>query len=200
MARRRKRVRLEDGLKLDLNKLFRDGIAEEGEVRRRLICWTRTATCETVASGIVETELRTDGDGWLTLKVGELYQAIKLRGAPRHYGGRQWYALCPELWCKVSVLWLPPSANRFLSRQACGRAAYTSQFETPHDRGFSQSEKIRRRLCGKHGASSDDAIGRKPKGMHWRTYEALLDRWEAYELKCNLHFIRAVARLEHRRI
>ena len=67
-------------------------------------------------------------------------------------------------------------------------------------RAFSQSEKIRRRLRGKDCASSDEAIARKPKGMHRRTFDALLDRWEAYELECNLHFIRAAARLKSRRI
>ena len=35
MARWRKRVRLEDGPKLDLNRLIREGLAKSGERRRR---------------------------------------------------------------------------------------------------------------------------------------------------------------------
>ena len=37
MARWRERVRLEDGLKLDLNKLVRAGLAKRGEERQRCI-------------------------------------------------------------------------------------------------------------------------------------------------------------------
>jgi hypothetical protein len=127
MARWRKRVRLEDGPKLDLNRLIREGFAKQGEKRRRYICWRLTSTGETVAVGEVETELSADGDGWLTLKLGELDQQIKLRGAPRRFGGFQWYFLCPATRRPVSVLWSPPGAQRFQSRQAWGRRSPTDR-------------------------------------------------------------------------
>ena len=40
MARWLERVRLEDGLKLDLNKLLRDGFGKTDEWRRRSIQWS----------------------------------------------------------------------------------------------------------------------------------------------------------------
>ena len=33
--------------------------------------------------------------------------------------------------------------------------------------------------------SIDGPMPRKPMGMHWRTYEAILNRCEAYEMQCN---------------
>jgi hypothetical protein len=197
MARWRKRVRLEDGPKLDLNRLIREGFAKQGEKRRRYICWTLTSTGETVAAGDVETELRADGDGWLTLKLGELDQRIKLRGAPRRFGGFQWYFLCPATWRPVSVLWFPPGAKRFQSRQTWGRqVAYGSQFDTPSDRAFSRAEEIRNRLGGRDFVAPDGSAPPKPKGMHWRTYGALLECCEAYELKCDLYLVGLAARLK----
>ena len=38
----------------------------------------------------------TDGRrGWICLELGDLDQWIELIALPRHYGGRQWYFLCP---------------------------------------------------------------------------------------------------------
>jgi hypothetical protein len=97
------------------------------------------------------------------------------------------------------VLWLIPGADRFLSRQAWGRrVTYGSQLETLRDRAQSQAEKIRRRLGGKQYLSYAVSDPPKPKGMHWRTYEAHLERCEAYELKCNLDFVACAERLRMR--
>jgi hypothetical protein len=147
--------------------------------------------------GDVETELSADGDGWLTLKLGELDQQIKLRGAPRRFGGFQWYFLCPATRRPVSVLWSPPGAKRFQSRQACGRqVAYGSQFDTPSNRAFSRAEEIRNRLSGRDFVTPDGSAPPKPKGMHWRRYGALLERCDAYELKCDLYLVGLAARLK----
>jgi hypothetical protein len=109
MARARERVRLEDGLKLDLNRLIRNGCAQPGESRRSCISWKYMATDETSASGTIEMHLRREGYGTTALNLGELGQIISLGAVPRHFGGPQWYFLCPALEQKVSVLWLPPS-------------------------------------------------------------------------------------------
>jgi hypothetical protein len=199
MARWRERARLESGLKLDLNKLIRDGFAKQGERRRRVISWTYINTGETVASGSIETELRAHGNGWLTINLGGLDQSIRLRGVPRHFGGVQSYFACPQLGRNVSVLWMPPGAKRFLSRQAWGRqVAYGSQFETWHDRTLSLAQDIRYRLGGKDFISIAGAMPPKPKGMHWRTYEALVKRCKAHEIKCNLYFWQFGSRLRSR--
>jgi hypothetical protein len=196
MPRGRERIRLEDGLKLDLNKLMRDGFAKRGEFRRRLIDWHRIPSGEIVALGTIETDLSSEPFGWLALKLGRVDQRIQLGAVPRHFGGAQWYFMCPATGGDVSVLWLLPGANRFLSRQAWRRrVAYGSQFETPHDRALSAAQDLRYRLGGKDYVSLLDGIPPpKPKGMHWRTYEAKIKRCEAYEGICNQHLIRFVAR------
>ncbi len=66
---------------------------------------------------------------------------------PRHFGGRQWYFVCPRTCRSVSVLWKPPGATQFASRQFWGRqVAYASQFETPSDRALRGKAKIKARL------------------------------------------------------
>jgi hypothetical protein len=195
MPRWRERVRREDGLKLDLNKLMRDGFAKRGEFRRGLIHWCRIPSGEIVASGIIEADLSSGPFGWLMLKLGRIDQKIQLRAVSRHFGGAQWYFICPAAGRKVSVLWLPPGADRFWSRQAWGRqVAYGSQFETPLDRALSAAQDIRYRLGGKDYISLEELSPPKPKGMHWCTYEAKINRCEAYEAICNQHLMRFVAR------
>jgi hypothetical protein len=54
MGRWRYRVRLEDGLKLDLNRLFLDAVATRGEVRRAVITWHRSSSGDIVVAGTIE--------------------------------------------------------------------------------------------------------------------------------------------------
>jgi hypothetical protein len=179
MGRWRTRARLEDGLRLDLNSLFREGCAKRGEMRRRVISWDRDG--DLVGAGIIETDFQEEPFGWITLKLGKLEQRLQCGGAWRNFGGIQWYFICPA-GGNASVLWLPLGAARFMSRKAWGRrVAYRSQFETPRHGAQSQAEKIRRRLGEEEHPSSAATDPAKPKGMHWRTYEAHLERCEAYE-------------------
>jgi hypothetical protein len=199
MGRWRSRVRLEAGLKLDLNRLFRDGLAKRGEVRRAVISWHRGSFDDIVAAGPIEADFRQEPFGWITVKLGKLEQRLQCSGEWRNFGGIQWYFICPGVGARASVLWLIPGADRFLSRQAWGRrVAYGSQFETPRDRAQSQAEKIRRRLGGAQYLAHAVPDPPKPKGMHWRTYGAQLERFEAYEIKCNLYFLASAERLHAR--
>jgi hypothetical protein len=104
MPRPRERVRLEDGLKLDLNKLLRDGFAKRGELRGGLIHWRRIPSGEIVSLGIIEADLSSGPFGWLTLKLGGVEQKIPLQAASRHSGGAQWYFVCPATGRDASVL------------------------------------------------------------------------------------------------
>lgn len=68
-------------------------------------------------------------DGWLRIQIGELVQTIILIPRPRHFGGHQWYFVCPVTNRYCSVVWMPPGATRFCSRQTWRRqVAYASQF------------------------------------------------------------------------
>jgi hypothetical protein len=200
MRRWRQRVRLEDGLKLDLNRLVRLGVVRPGQSLRGGIAWSYKYTNEPVASGMLATESHGDW-GSLRLELGSLDQRIELVSVPRHFGGAQWYFLCPFTRRRVSVLWKPPGANRFGSRQTWGRqVAYGSQFEPWNDRALKRAREIRYRLGGENFVALDGLQPPRPKGMHWRTYEAQLERAEAYEMKCELYLAGLIARLNGRGI
>jgi hypothetical protein len=198
MARWRERVRLEDGLKLDLNKLLRDGIGKTGERRWRSIQWNYVGTGEVIASGSLEMDLSYDEDAGAALRLGRLEQFIQLQREPRRFGEGQWYCICPSTGLLASVFWLPRFASRFASRQTWGkRVAFGSQFQAPLDRALTRARDIRTRLGGREYAS---LIGRltppKPKGMRWRTYDRVISKSEAHEKTSNFHLTSFLARLE----
>ena len=58
------------------------------------------------------------------------------------------------------------------------KLAYACQRESDDDRAARRAETIRRRLEWEPGILNGD--GRKPKGMHWRTYERLKATHDAY--------------------
>jgi hypothetical protein len=46
----------------------------------------------------------------------------------------------------------------------------------------------------------DGSIPPKPKGMHWRTYEAALDRCQAYLNKSNFYWAGFIGKLGHKNL
>lgn len=189
MGQWRQRVRLEDGLKLDLNQLVRLGLVRPGHSLRVGIAWSYAYSNNRVASGMLTSEF-SHGRGSLRLELGDLDQRIELVAAPRHFGGLQWYFVCSFTGRRVSVLWKPPGATRFGSRQTWGRqVAYGSQFEAWNYRALRRAQDIRYRLGGIHYVALDGLQPPKPKGMHRRTYQAQLKRAEVYEMKCDLYLV-----------
>ena len=182
MPRTRERVCLQDGLKLDLNRLARKGFIKPGEtIGARGIAWTHSYWGE-IASGIISADMSGQGEGWLRIQLGNLDQRISLLSRPRHFGGRQWYFVCPVMNRLASVLWKPPGATRFCSRQTWSRqVAYQSQFKDAANRAHAGKEKIKSRLIADSDPDEWD-LPPKPKWMRWNTYnryEAKFDHCEA---------------------
>src|SRR3954453_1158380 len=95
MPRPRERVCLQDGLKLDLNKLARNGFVRPGsQTGGRGIRWTHSYWGE-IATGIISADMSGNSEGWFRVQLGNLDQTIVLIARPRHLGGRQWYFMCP---------------------------------------------------------------------------------------------------------
>ncbi len=89
-----------------------------------------------------------------------------------NYGGdRPWFR-CPGCRRRVALLYGGP---RFRCRQ-CHGLAYRSTREDALTRAFGRANDLARRAGGMAGIP-----GRKPHGMHWRTYERLIERWEEAE-------------------
>jgi len=198
MARWRERVRLEDGFKLDLNVLVRQGLVRPGAHCSGSIHWRYRFGGEEVARGWISADMTGEWVGSFRLEFGGAVQVIALAAQPRRFGGRQWYFVCPSTARLISVLWRPPGARSFGSRQAWGRqVAYASQFETCHGRALTRAQDIRFQLGGADCVSLLDGIDPpRPKGMHWATYERKIKKCHRYELICNQYLAGALARFK----
>lgn len=185
MPRPCQRVRLESGLKLDLNRLARRGFIQPGAHTGSGINWTNNYSSEEIASGFITADMSgTDGpNGWFRIQIGSLDQRIHLVVRPRHFGGRQWYFVCPYMNRCASVLWKPPGARDFSCRQNWGRqVAYNSQFSDRINRAHQGKAKINSRLCLIGGLNpSDWEFPPKPKWMRWRTYKRAEEQFDRYE-------------------
>jgi hypothetical protein len=191
---------LQEGLKLDLNLLVRQGLIAPGSATGpHSIRWTNRNSGEVIASGWISADMRSDIEGLLHIQIGELDQTITLVPLSRHYGGRQWFFVCPVTNGRASVLWLPPGAQQFASRHAWpGRVAYSSQFMTPTDRAQLGKERIKRRLIGELDPEAWD-LPPKPKWMRWKTYHRLVDQFEKYEATLDAGALSRASRLIRRR-
>jgi hypothetical protein len=182
MPRPRQRACLNQGLKLDLNKLGRQGLVRPGARSGPTgICWNSAYWGE-IASGLITANMEGRYEGWLRIQIGDLDQRIILVPRPRHFGGYQRYFVCPVMNCDCSVVWLPPGASRFCSRQKWGRrrVAYASQFADSDNRARLGQAKIKAKLIS--DLDPDDwELPPKPKWMRWSTYKRYVERYDAYE-------------------
>jgi hypothetical protein len=181
MPRPRYRACLQDGLKLDLNHLARKGFIKFGaNIGARGISWSNSHRGE-IASGIITADMTDSAHAWLRVAMGRFIQQITLVSHPRHYGGRQWFFVCPVTGKLATVLWKPPGASRFCSRQAWGRqVAYRSQFQNASDRAHLGKERIKARLIGDLDPQ-DWELPPKPKWMRRATYNGYVERFDDYE-------------------
>jgi hypothetical protein len=80
------------------------------------------------------------------------------------------------------VVWKPPGATRFCSRETWRRqVAYQSQFNDASNRAHAGKARIKSRLIGSLDPDQWD-LPPKPKWMRWKTYhrhEAKFDHYEA---------------------
>jgi hypothetical protein len=186
MSRIRKRACLEHGRKLDLNYLFRQAYVREGSpTGPKSIRWTDSISRQVLYSGYISSNIEGTTNGTIRVEIGGLDQTIGIVSVVRHFGGRQWYFVCPVTGDRASVLWKPLGADRYCSRRAWPRqVAYLSQFGTWIDRAHAGKAKVRAKLL-----SDGDPDGRRPpprpKRMRARTYERLAARFEAYQAQLN---------------
>jgi hypothetical protein len=191
---------LESGLKLDLNQLARRGLIQLGGYRTSNISWRDSYSGEHIASGTISSDMTDAEEGLFHVQIGSLAQWIKLVSLPRHFGGRQWYFVCPDLNCRVSVLWMPPGARNFACRQKWGKqVAYASQFSTPIDRAHEGKARIKSRLCSIGGF--DPAaweLPPKPRWMRWPTYNRAVEKFDHYEGRLNESLLAGMAKIVER--
>ncbi|MEJ1157370.1 hypothetical protein [Prosthecomicrobium sp. N25] len=111
-----------------------------------------------------------------TLKIlpqpGADWQEIELQAIPAPLGGFRAFAICPATGKRVTALYMPVDGKKFLSRHA-------------HDLAYaSHNIPTERRLEWRRGQllSLMDLVSgmeiRKPKGMHWSTFDRLLAAYD----------------------
>lgn len=88
-----------------------------------------------------------------------------------NFGGKRYWWKCPRCYRRVSVLYC---AGYFVCRHCIG-AKYQTQHLQPLDRQFKRIATLRSRLGWSGGVAH--GIGEKPKGMHQRTYDRLLNEY-----------------------
>jgi len=93
------------------------------------------------------------------------------------FGGRRPFFVCPG--CGERTLHLY-RLSHFACRE-CHELSYSSQRERESDRAQRRANKIRTRLGGEHGWQR---VPLKPKGMHHRTYQRLVNEIAAADGTC----------------
>lgn len=97
-----------------------------------------------------------------------------------NYGRERPWFICPGKGCgrRVAKLYL---AGRYFLCRHCHDLVYSSQRERKEFRLLNRAQKIYKMLGVNN--CNDLHITPKPKGMHWRTYEKLVDEAQAFELE-----------------
>jgi hypothetical protein len=158
------RTTLDEVKRLDVRWLHRHGYLDRWP---RVVTWTRReqpngAVSVALVDGrlVIEYCYRRRGtDTWEDIR-----QVITVDWTPCRYGGQRPWFRCPS--CQRRVAVLCGYDTLFLCRH-CYRLPYTSQYETRLDRLYRKMRKLQDRIGGQYT--------RKPKGIHWRTWERLRD-------------------------
>lgn len=169
---------VEDSLGFDVNFLRLGGYLQPGQSKP--VYWNihgKTNTINVLAeSGRIVLIYRTGGE--------DIRQSVEIQYTACNYGGRRPWFICPGVVkgvaCRRRVGNLFGGGKWFLCRY-CYNLAYQSQRETRENRLLIKAQKIRERL----GGSTDMALDfpDKPKGMHWKTYWDLLDRYREADME-----------------
>ena len=105
----------------------------------------------------------------------EVNETVPFTYSRQHLGGQRRWFICLSCRRKCAVLY---GGTHYRCRK-CWNLAYQSQHEAPYQRALSKAQKFRQRLGG--SPCTDDSFPEKPKGMHWRTYDRLIERGEALD-------------------
>ncbi|MFY0609926.1 MAG: hypothetical protein JXQ99_00255 [Hyphomicrobiaceae bacterium] len=111
---------------------------------------------------------RSRGSDWQ-----DVNDLIPFEETPTQFGGlRRWFA-CPGCQKRCRIIY----GGSYFRCRNCHGLKYESQYEDAVSRATSQRHKLRQRLG--QSSSLDDPFPDKPKGMHWKTYQRLVERDEA---------------------
>src|SRR5258706_10051882 len=102
----------------------------------------------------------------------QVRECVPLRYSDTNFGGRRIWLSCPKCGRRCSVLY---GGSRFRCR-ICHRLVYNTQYVPTWERLREKADRIHLRLGGSGDASDD--LPDKPKGMHWKTFERLVEQMD----------------------
>ena len=111
---------------------------------------------------------------------------IRFTSTPLHFGGYRIWMICPRCRGHARIMF----AGR--GKIGCGRCPgvrYRSQCGDAKDRAHLAIAKIEKRLITRRGRFY------KPKGMLWRTFHRLCDRYDHHNAVLNAGLVRVLERL-----
>jgi hypothetical protein len=181
------RTTLDEVRRLDIRWLHRHGSLNQWP---SVVTWSRreqlsgsVSVVLVYGSMVIEYCYRQHGtDPWEDIR-----QVIPLDWTLCHYGGQRPWFRCPG--CQRRVAVLCGYDTLFLCRH-CYRLPYTSQYETRLDRLSRKLRKLQDRIGHQYS--------RKPKGVHWRTWERLRDQALEAEMTRELAMAATLDRLMRR--
>jgi len=184
---RSKKTYVDDCRSLDINRMVKLGSIPLCGCRTGSWIWTDTETGEQKSAISYEADTRDPYNAFLRIHYTftesgkKIDYKIRLSRTNPHYGGGRWWFICPSVGRRVAKLYLPSGGDIFASRYAY-RLAYESQSESFLGRAIRRKWKF----LDKIGEQNDDYY-KKPKGMHHKTYEKLLD--ELYQAELNADYL-----------
>jgi hypothetical protein len=154
-------------VRLDVRWLQREGVLERLVISHRVTLGPASLTVSSVGEAVF---LSYDVRNPLSADRQHVSQRVGIDRTRCNFGGaRAWFLCtcgrrCAVLYCR----------ERNFSCRRCLGLAYQTQREHVSGRGFLRYERIRRRLGIGYAEER-----RKPKGMHWRTFEHLMAKADA---------------------
>lgn len=184
-------------MKIDLSWMIRTRRAVPGSCVWGTLSWTYGGQ----AAGRIsyEADMRDEQNAELRLSYTRgsepnrenVKQTIRLTYTELNYGGRRWWMICPYRRNRCGKLYLPNGGDRFAGRQAW-RLGYQCQRLSHWDRPFEKMFRLQRKLGCEQGV---DSWLRRPKGMHRRTFDRHLERFEELDAECAVRMIGLIAKL-----
>jgi len=190
-----KKTTVEDCRVLDLNRMRKCGAIFAQGVTNGSWVWSDPDTDEERSSiGYESNTLEHDNsylriDYTFTESQKKIDYKVRLERTRTNYGERFWF-VCPVTGKRVTKLYLPSGGDIFASRHAY-RLPYASQSENAAERALRKKWKLVRKTDG-------DMYPVRPKGMHHKTYERLMDKFCQVEEECDAHLAGMLMKLGYR--
>lgn len=183
-GRYRQKAHMEQQLRIDIRYLKKNRLLEPGSYTLIWSCGDEDVAAR--ASLIVREQKIIVACKWIDGETGtpqKMNRVITLSETPCRYSGSRKWLICPRCGHRMAVLVLTPPS---VGCRHCLDLVYTSQSENVSYRGLRKMNKIANRL--KRGEYFGEML-LKPKWMHWKTYNRLIDQHDEADFQSMRWFI-----------